>query len=472
MKRKIIPFLTVLLVSCSSSPEITEHVHKQVYQDSLRAQVEHMDSIAQHPQRTKEEAIDATLQFLAAKGSPTRSSVNKSDIRVDSLTFETKHATRNSLGEETTDVYVCNIGKQEGYVLVSGDRRTEELLAYVPSGTFQADDISENHPVNAFFECLPDYLVNEKAQFEKDRQESINKLKTTMPPKCKECIENNPPSGYDWKYGNWIDQPSDALHLVPFEWDQDRPYNYDAPEITYEGFKMNALSGCVAVAVCQFLAYHRYPASIGGKDIDWKVLCAYRRAKDRSRNPFNTEVARLLRAVGDKLHNEWGHETSAANEDVPGVLKEFGYILPACPIVNYDESILLESLHRKLPVIASGDSHKYTYKTGVWPFRKTHVGYSGGHEWLIDGYLVQKKTDQEINRKTGEITYHSTERLLVHCNWGWEGFHNGYFLSGVFNTTNEVRKDKNEDAEIKETRSPESKRNYQYRITIIPNVHK
>ena len=108
-----------------------------------------------------------------------------------------------------------------------------KLLAYVPSGTFQADDISENHPVNAFFECLPDYLVNEKAQFEKDRQESINKLKTTMHPECKECIENDQPSGYYWKYGNWIDQPSDALHLVPFEWDQDRPYNNDAPEITY-----------------------------------------------------------------------------------------------------------------------------------------------------------------------------------------------------------------------------------------------
>ena len=91
---------------------------------------------------------------------------------------------------------------------------------------------------------------------------------------------------------------------------------------------------------------------------------------------------------------------------------------------------------------------------------------------LIDGYLVQKKTDQEINRKRGEVTYHSTERLLVHCNWGWEGIHNGYFLSGVFNARNEVRKDENKDAEIKETRSPESKTNFQYCITIIPNVHK
>ena len=34
------------------------------------------------------------------------------------------------------------------------------------------------------------------------------------------------------------------------------------------------------------------------------------------------------------------------------------------------------------------------------------------------------------------ISPEGKEYNLLHCNWGWDGRHNGYYLSKVFNTNN------------------------------------
>ena len=43
-----------------------------------------------------------------------------------------------------------------------------------------------------------------------------------------------------------------------------------------------------------------------------------------------------------------------------------------------------------------------------------------GHAWIVDGYI------DEI--KNGISTYY------LHCNWGWTGNRNGYFVSNAFST--------------------------------------
>lgn len=48
------------------------------------------------------------------------------------------------------------------------------------------------------------------------------------------------------------------------------------------------------------------------------------------------------------------------------------------------------------------------------------------HEWVIDGALAQRKT----------IDGSSRLRFLYHCNWGWNGSCNGYFLGTAFNPYN------------------------------------
>lgn len=53
------------------------------------------------------------------------------------------------------------------------------------------------------------------------------------------------------------------------------------------------------------------------------------------------------------------------------------------------------------------------------------VGGSGGHAWIIDGYGYYQVHHYE------EPTIQKT---LFHCDWGWGGEDNGYYLSDLFNT--------------------------------------
>lgn len=45
--------------------------------------------------------------------------------------------------------------------------------------------------------------------------------------------------------------------------------------------------------------------------------------------------------------------------------------------------------------------------------------YVDGHAWVVDGYIDQVKNNKESK--------------YVHCNWGWGGNENGYFLSNALN---------------------------------------
>ena len=49
-----------------------------------------------------------------------------------------------------TLMYICNNGENNGFALISGDKRTPELLAYVPQGSYhQQDNIQQQR-----FRCI------------------------------------------------------------------------------------------------------------------------------------------------------------------------------------------------------------------------------------------------------------------------------------------------------------------------------
>ena len=50
----------------------------------------------------------------------------------------------------------------------------------------------------------------------------------------------------------------------------------------------------------------------------------------------------------------------------------------------------------------------------------SRVGWQGGHAWDYDGMLTASK-----DNKTS---------TFIHCNWGWNGRNNGYYISKAFNT--------------------------------------
>ena len=55
-----------------------------------------------------------------------------------------RKAAAQTSGEEEAYYYVFNAGDDGGYVIVSGDDRTEPILGYVEQGSFDPENIPEN----------------------------------------------------------------------------------------------------------------------------------------------------------------------------------------------------------------------------------------------------------------------------------------------------------------------------------------
>ena len=117
------------------------------------------------------------------------------------------------------------------------------------------------------------------------------------------------------------------------------------------------------------------------------------------------------------------------------------------------------SIDNLCPVLAEGVAvNKKTETDGKETFKKV------GHEWVIDGYC--NLTCDAVHKETGERKTITAD--YVHCNAGWDGWYNGYYISSVF-TFGIGGKATVGDNEIRSL-WPGSNNHYKYNIKICPNL--
>jgi len=140
-------------------------------------------------------------------------------------------------------------------------------------------------------------------------------------------------------------------------------------------------------------------------------------------DPYRTpesmnEIAHLCRVLGiyfdasyhkNKKHPD-KNSTSILSSKPIKWLPSIG--LRATPLKKYNEEDIINGIKNGNPIYAGGNTDRTRFL-----FLKI---YSGGHGWVYDGYI--------------KATKGSEQRYLVHCNWGWNGLYNGYFLSYAFDT--------------------------------------
>lgn len=73
-----------------------------------------------------------------------------------------------------------------------------------------------------------------------------------------------------------------------------------------------------------------------------------------------------------------------------------------------------------------------------------------GHAWVYDGYCKAQKS--------------GTTKILLHCNWGWNGQSNGYYISGIFDTANGPEFKDTTDNTYDNPTAPTLKESLQYSI--------
>ena len=329
--------------------------------------------------------------------------ITQSTARKKAVNFASKHGktiaedvktlfkVRGKTKAQAMPYYVFNTNDDNGFVIVSGDDRTAEILAYSDKGRFNADEIPDN-----MREWLRYYAHVIGAL---ESTSSVKPSSTTL-------------------YDNGLREANSAISpLLSCTWNQGSPYYDRCPLV--EGRR--CYTGCVCTAAAQVMYYHQWPKSattnisehsftynnrryteneLTPVVFDWKSMNnSYR---DGQSDHSATAVAVLMQYVGQAIKSGYGPDgTGSSFTEVENALKNnFGYDGNIQHLFrnNYSneawESLIYRELAERRPVLYAGTSS------------------GGAHAFVCDGY---------------------DGNGLFHINWGWGGMCNGYFKLSVLN---------------------------------------
>jgi hypothetical protein len=359
--------------------------------------------------------------------------------------------TRSGEGETTESddplIYVVNLaneaGEEAGYVIVSGDKRANPILAITDNGALSKDDVIDNPGVILFLERAEEYYKSVAP--------------TDIETKAIRADPEGQPSSTYTVYGEWTNNYLYG-NVIAARWGQGDPYNY----FCYTSTGQKAATGCTATAVAQLLYHHGYPNSYNGYTFNWNVI------KNSSsyysiNNAGAADVARLMQQIGLSQNLAASYDvsaTGASHDNIPRTLKNFGFAKYGS-VAAYNQSTIQSSVSAGKPVLVSGYGKKtVSKKTFLGITISTTTTYSDGHVWVIDAVLQRKRAVSTYTPSGALVSTNYQYEYLVHCNWGWNGSRDGYYYSDAFNTNN---------GPVTRTDSPY---HYQYELKMIANVSK
>ena len=287
---------------------------------------------------------------------------------------------QQSQGDYVADCYyVFNVGENDGFVIVSGDDRTPEILGYTDAGAFDADNLPPN-----FAAWLQGYADQIKYMREQNVQPTAQ---TQSPRKARAAV--NP--------------------LIQTKWGQGYPYNIGYPEVNGN----TCITGCVATALAQVLYYHKNTAStteipgyttskhhivmetLPPTTFDWDNM-----ALSYSGNTTavqNEAVSHLMIYCSTAVKADLDPNGTGAYsyQQLVSLRNYFGYVkdVKEKKRDNFSlaqwENMLYDEVIAGRPVLYSGN------------------GGNGmpGHAFVLDGY----------------------DGYYFHFNWGWNGSYDGHF---------------------------------------------
>ena len=277
--------------------------------------------------------------------------------------------------------YVFNAEDNRGFVIVSGDDRTRDILGYAEYGNLDTDHL----PANVQW-WLDSYASQISA---------LSRLEPASPQIIGPAIEP----------------------LIQSKWSQESPYNNRCPNANYvdyyeDGYKNDdpCITGCVPTAVAQVMYYWKWPKTcpaLDGYEVSTgktlkglpSTTFKWEDMTDTYSNTFSSEaadaVAELMRYCGQAFHVDYGVGATFGYADPSVLIKTFGYSNHIYELNRDDytisqwETMVYNELSEKRPVLYSGASD--------WM----------SHRFIIDGY---------------------DGHGLFHINWGWGGLPDSYFV--------------------------------------------
>lgn len=301
---------------------------------------------------TEQQALQKAQQFMKGKN----------------LSAASTKAFSRGGSKEADAFYIFNAENNGGFVIVSGDDRTTEILGYSDHGRIDLESAPSD--LKWLLECY---------------KHTIDSL----------ALESNVKMRAKTRNGS--SARSAISPLITTHWGQGAPYNNMCPEVDGQ----RCLTGCVATAMAQIINYHKWPQG------DISAINAYTTRINGismpSLNPtsFNwnnmtdDDVARLMLYCGQSVNTDYGIDESGAGnpEEVFKEMFKYSKSVQGWGGKKYSaehlEALIYDELFNSRPV----------YFTG-------HNSTRGNHAFVVDGY----------------------NDGLFHINWGWNGDEDGYFV--------------------------------------------
>ena len=298
-----------------------------------------------------------------------------------------------------------------GFVIVSGDDRTAEILGFSEKGRLDMNTMPSNMKrwLEGYVKKIQAIPVNAVP-----RQQQTTRAASTK---------------------------EEILPKLKTAWGQYYPYNLHAPELHVVWGDVdktsNAVTGCVATAMAQVLNYYRYPemtlqdidgykgtaevpeeffeeegaknvtvkwkteAIPAGTKIDWDhITDTY---DDNSTKEEKEAVSRLMQYCGVAANMQYGFESAAGTDQMVYALYD---------VFGYQDAYLIHQMDYNAQGWVDA-LYDVISKEGPLLFGADCPDDQGGHQFILDGY---KKVDGKD---------------YFYTNWGWNGEDDGYMLLDV-----------------------------------------
>lgn len=343
------------------------------------------------PEEAAAQAIEFRNSLVQGNGLTRSSNQDKAVASVyawRSSDIAPKASTRSTASDLLPDtlLYIVNFEDSCGYALVSADALVPGVAAYVEKGTLTPGEEIDNPGFKIFLEGYGKF-VGDSIKCLKDSLAKYQRLDSLCPVLDSTHVPNTP---YSLIYY--------VAPLLTTEWGQSIPYNLYCP-----GYK---LAGCTAIAIAQISAFYRYPLSYNNHVYEWNKMLQESKINN-SIDSIRYSAAQLIYDIAELVYTRYGYNVSTAYfSNVPHCWDEFGYHYDELRDVNF-ETIKAD--------ISNGNP---VFMRGCVP------GENTGHAWAVDGVALK--------RHRFALIQSIPDREYIHCNWGWNGDCNGYFILGAF----------------------------------------
>lgn len=307
-------------------------------------------------------------------------------------------------------IYAINYEDNAGFALVSALPNDIDIIGYADEGNFDVEKIEPGSNIDYFLGAAKDYVST--------RGISIGDGPVVFP-------GNDPITQWDIIYP-----------VLTVSWGQDYPEGMYCP---------NKLAGCTQTAMAQIMSYLQDTKSISlsyeGHDIatqylNWAEIIKHTKSCGKSQSTVNNHLTtcpaslethkalgRLCRQLGELNHAIYWESSTG----VISINRCQDNIRILCPNKEVSE----------LKNFNSDFSNLFTdlkLKAGIAFVSAGEANSNGAHDWVCDGAEDKIKISKELKYDGTYVTV-TQHNYYYHYNWGWNGYSNGYFAAGVFDTS-------------------------------------